>query len=91
MSMPRENQGVDKLLHDLKRERDELRLQLHLGSMEAKEEWQKLSDRINDLAERFEPVKDAVEESAGDVLESIQLVGTEILSGLKKVRQSLSE
>ncbi|MFN3194065.1 MAG: hypothetical protein ACE361_26390 [Aureliella sp.] len=86
-----DKQGVDKLLYELKRERDELRLQLHLGSMEAREQWGEISEKVNQLTEQFEPVKDAIEESASDVLESIQSVGTELLNGLRRVRDSLSD
>lgn len=91
MGVVSDKQGVDKLLYELKRERDELRLQLHLGSMEAREQWGEISEKVNQLTEQFEPVKDAIEESASDVLESIQSVGTELLNGLRRVRDSLSD
>lgn len=89
MTTQEKSASVSKLMHDLKRERDELKVQVHLGALEAKEEWQVLSDKLNALSHRYDPLKNAVEETAADVWDSLQLVGSEIWDGFKRVRQSL--
>ncbi|QDT12704.1 hypothetical protein [Planctomycetes bacterium K23_9] len=81
--------SVNKLIHDLKKERDEIKLQLHLGSMELKEEWQTLNDKLNALSHEYDPLKDAVEETAEDVWDSMKLVGSELWGGFKRIRQAL--
>ncbi len=80
---------IQNLISDLKQERDELRLQMHLGSEDLKDEMSKLDDRLADLVDRVEPIKDAMEESADDVWEALKLVGSEIKDGFKRVRKAL--
>lgn len=80
---------VDNLIRDLKQERDELRLQIHLGSEELKDDLDKLDDRLAGLTNRFEPLKDAMEETAEDVWDSMKLVGSEIKDGFKRIRKAM--
>ena len=85
--------GQDKLVADLLRglrhERDELKLQMHLAKKELQDEWQTLDDRLNALSHRYDPLRQAVAESADDVWESLMLVGNEIRAGFSKIRKSL--
>ena len=55
--------ALDELLAGLKQERDELKLQMHLASMDAKDEYDRLSDKCDELTNQYEPVKDAVSPS----------------------------
>jgi hypothetical protein len=80
---------VHKLIEDLKRQRDELRLQMHLGSMELKNEWDKLDGKLGDLTSRAQPLRTAVGESAEDVWEAAKLLGTEIKEGFDRIRKAL--
>lgn len=89
MTTSKKSASVNKLIHDLKQERDEIKLQLHLGSMELKEDWNTLSDKLNALSREYDPLKDAVEESAEDVWDSMKLVGSELWDGFKRIRKSL--
>jgi NTP pyrophosphatase (non-canonical NTP hydrolase) len=82
----------DKLrdtLEKLERERDELRVRLHLGKAEAKEEWDKLDGRIAELRSRL----DRAGGEAGDVMEDVaaaaKLLGDEIRLGFDRVRRML--
>lgn len=74
----------------LKQQRDELALQIHLGSMEAKEEFKKAQDKLTSLAAEFEPFQEAVEESASNVLSALGLVGEEVLKSFERIRKSLT-
>lgn len=89
MTKQEKSASVSKLIHDLKRERDELQVHVHLGSLEAKKQWQILSDKLNAMSQRYTPLKDAVEETAEDVWDSLKLVGSEIWDGFKRIRESL--
>ncbi len=73
----------------LKQQRDELALKVHLGSMESKEEWDKVSKKFDQLADNLEPAKTAAEESAGEVWESLKLVAEEVKNGFERIRKSL--
>lgn len=50
----------------------------------------RLDDQLNQLIHRFDPVKDAVDETSADVWESLQLLGSEVKDGFKRIRNSLS-
>lgn len=83
----------DNLLADmigkLKKERDELRLQLHLGKKEIQEKWQQLSDQLAVLNDRYEPAKKAAKDSAEDIWQALKRVGEEIRDGFVDVRKAL--
>ena len=88
--MSEENKSfVSELISDLKQQRDELRVRLHLGGQELKTEWEKLDDKLNQLSHRFDPLKDAVGDTAEDVWDSLKLVGGEIKEGFHRIRQAL--
>lgn len=80
---------VSKLIGELKHQRDELRLKIHLGGEELKDEWEKLDRKLTELNDRYQPLKDAVEESAEDVWDSLKLVGSEIKDGFNRIRKEL--
>ncbi len=80
---------IAETISALKQQRDELAVQIHLGAMEAKDEFEAAKGKLDEMASQFEPVKDAVDESAGNVMASLQLVGEEILASFSRVRNSL--
>lgn len=84
-----ERSTIDELLSDLKQQRDELRVRIHLGSQEAKEEWSRLEDKLFQLNQRFAPVKNAVGDTADELWASLKLVGGEIRDGFARIRKSL--
>lgn len=89
MMMSDEKSLPKELLDKLKQQRDELAVKIHLGSMEAKDEFERAKARIADLERDMAPVRDAVDESAKNVGESVRLVGEELLGSFKRIRDSL--
>lgn len=79
--------GISKL----KQERDELKVQMHLASMEAKDEYERVSGKLDELCGQYEPVKDAVEETAGNLLAAFGMVADELKVGYERVRKSVSD
>ena len=80
---------VADLISKLKRERDELALQMHLGKEELKDEWDAVQHKLDQLAHRFEPLNKAVAETSEDVWDSLKLVAGEIKEGFHRIRKSL--
>ena len=78
-----------EMLEKLEQERDELKVRMHLGKAEAREEWAKLDARIGELRGRLDKAGD----EAGDVMEDVgaaaKLLGDEIRSGFDRVRRML--
>ena len=77
-----------EMISTLKQHRDEIGLQIHLGKSEAKEEYDRARVKLDELMVDYEPVKDAVGESAENVLESLKLVGEELLQSFRRIRDA---
>lgn len=78
------------MIDDLKEERDALSLQVHRCKKEAKSELKRLSKKFDELNQRSEPLKHAVEETGEDVWETLRLLGEEVKEGYQRIRKSLS-
>ncbi len=70
----------------LKKTRDELRVQLHLAKVEAKEEWEKLESKWHhveaDLKHRTDESKKSIQEASSSVKE----VARELKEGYEYIR-----
>ena len=77
------------LISSLKQQRDELAVQIHLGKAEAKEEWDQVTAKLDQLTQEYEPLKGAVQESAENVFAALKLVAGEVQEGFERVRKSL--
>ena len=82
---------IEETISALKQQRDELALQIHLGAMEAKNEFSEAKEKLDRLSDEFEPLKSAVGESAENVYTALELLGQEVLSSFSRIRRSLSE
>ena len=89
--MGEQSNRLDDLITSLKQERDELKLKMHLASMEAKDEYERVSGKVDELTDQYEPVKDAVEETAENVFSALGLVADELKLGFERVRKVISE
>ncbi|TWT35406.1 hypothetical protein KOR34_02970 [Posidoniimonas corsicana] len=88
--MPTRDQ-LGELVASLQQERDELRLRIHLAGMEARDEYERLSGKVGQLGEQFEPVRDATEEAAGNVFAALMLAAGEMKSGFERVRRAIKD
>ncbi len=89
--MSEQKTGLEDVISKLKQERDELKLQMHLASMEAKDEYERISGKVDELTDQYEPVKGAVEETASNVFTALGMVADELKVGFKRVRKAISE
>ena len=84
----------EAILSYLKRQRDELKLQMHLAGKDAQDEWQRLEAKWQELEDRAEPLTGAVKEaadSAGSEAKKVagaamDVAAREIKSGYEKLR-----
>ncbi|MEM1069686.1 MAG: hypothetical protein AAGG48_17705 [Planctomycetota bacterium] len=82
---------LEDLIRELKQDRDELKLKMHLASMDAKDDYERISGKVDQLTEQFEPVKDAVEETAANVFSALGMAADELKFGLHRVRKAIEE
>ena len=75
---------MDKILGELKRMRDELALQIHLGTKEAQDEWAELEEKW----EKFSA--DAkLEASAGEIGAAVGNLGDELKTAYERIKKAL--
>jgi len=80
---------IEALFEDLKQQRDELRLQMHLAKEEAKEEWDELEDKWDDIRPKLEIVKDHTTEASREAWRALELAGESIKKGYQRIRRDL--
>ncbi len=73
-------------LEQLRTLRDELRVQLHLGSSEVKERWEKAERAWEHAEGRLKVLGEQAGESAHEVSEALKLVLDEIREGYQHLR-----
>ena len=69
---------------NLKRLRDELRVQFELGKMDAQDEWESLETKWNDFARKAE-----LEKSAKEVGSAFSLLAEELEAGYKRLKKGI--
>ena len=89
--MSEQKNELNDVISKLKQERDELKLQMHLASMDAKDEYERISGKVDDLTDQYEPIKGAVEESASNIFTAFGMVADELKVGFQRVRKAITE
>lgn len=79
----------EKAVRQLEQQRDELRLKLHLGKAEAREEWDKLERRWEHVRARLPQLREALSETKNEVGAALKLAAEEIRRGYERLRKLL--
>ena len=87
--MNEQHTRLEGLVSELKHQRDEIKLKIHLGEMELKDEWDKLEEKFHQMTADYDPAKRAVAETSEDVWESLEQVALELKDGFKRVWKAL--
>ena len=74
---------VDVWMERLRRERDQLKLKMHLAEADARQEWSELETKFDRLKARAEHAGDETEGALEDI-------GREIEQGYERIKRSLS-
>lgn len=74
---------IHKFIDDLKSLRDEVKLQIHLGSKEAQVEWAELEKRWNAFRSKAE-----LERSAGELSGTVKKLGSELKDAYIRLRKA---
>ena len=89
MNIEQITERFEKTLKELKTERDDLKVQLHLLNMDAKEEWNELENKYENFKAKASIVAEATEDSTGEIVEALKLVGEELHEGYKRIKRSM--
>ncbi len=75
---------VQKLADEIKRMRDEVKLKIRLGSMEAKDEWAALEHRWKSFHEKAE-----LNRTAGEVGSTVKQLGSDLKAAYERIRKAI--
>ena len=78
-----------QVVADLERERDELKLKLHLAKADGRDEWARLDGKLADLRLRADAAGNEARDALDDVGEAAKKLADEIREGFKRVRKTL--
>lgn len=82
---------VQKFINKLRTDRDELRLRMHLASMEVRDEWEELEGRWDKLEARLQNAGETLAESGREVGEGLEIVVDELGSAYGRIRKRLAD
>ncbi|TFG48900.1 MAG: hypothetical protein E4H38_05760 [Gemmatimonadales bacterium] len=77
------------VLTDLERERDELRVRMHLAKAEARDELAKLDEKLDELRFRAGAARTEAKSAMGEIGEAAGRLADEIREGYDRVRKTL--
>ena len=80
---------LSHLIDDIKRQRDEIRVRLHLAKLEAKEEWERLEVKWDHVRGKMDIVGREAGKAVHEVGAALRLAAEELQRGYERVRQLL--
>jgi chromosome segregation ATPase len=83
-----ERSKLDEVIEELRQQRDEMRLQLHLAKAEAREEWDALEKKWNHLEVRLGALSKEAKGSATDVGAALAVVADELGRAYQRLKKS---
>lgn len=89
--MPVDREKIDERLEDLKRKRDELRVQIHLAKAEARDEWDKAEDKWKRFESQAKRLRDRADEQVGKVREAVKILAEELEDAYGRIRVLVKE
>jgi archaellum component FlaC len=79
-------QDIQEKIAALKQQRDELKLHLHLAKAEARDEWNRLEEKWEDIRIKAENVCEEAGKTAGSVSTALVMALEEIKKGYERIR-----
>lgn len=80
---------VEKIVQQVKQERDEMMLKAHLFKAEAKDEWAKVDKEWEHFKSKTEQVGNEAKGASGDLSAAAKLLGEEIIKSFQRIRKTL--
>jgi hypothetical protein len=81
----------DNLLEKLKTERDEIKLKLHLASLEAKEEFEEADKHWDTLKNKAAEIADDSKETSEEFIAKAKSVGEELKDAYNRLTKRLTD
>ena len=81
----------EKLNDALKQQRDEIQLQLHLASLEAKQEWEKSEQKWDQFINKLSEISDETKETTDELIHGTKIIGDELKATYTRISERLSK
>ena len=75
----------DELTDTLKQQRGEIQLQIHLASMEAKQEWKKAEKTWGKFVDDLDLISDDTKESGAELVQATKIIGDELKKAYQRI------
>ena len=79
----------DELTDKLNQQRDEIQLQLHLATMEAKEEWQEAEGKWGEFVDALGVITDETKETSAELIHTTKVIGDELKEAYKRISERI--
>lgn len=79
----------DELSKTLKQQRDEIEVQIHLASMDAKEEWHKSEKKWGEFIDTLGVITDETKETSTEVIHATKVIGDELSEAYIRIKKRL--
>lgn len=80
---------IEKLVEQVKQERDEIVVRAHLFQADAKDEWDKVDKQWEHFKSKAGQVGKEAKGASGDVTAAATLLGEEIIKSFQRIRKTL--
>lgn len=81
----------DELIDALKQQRDEIEVQIHLASMDAKQEWQNSEVKWGELIDTLGTITDDTKETSADLIHATKIIGDELKETYNRISDRLGK
>jgi hypothetical protein len=80
---------IEKLKEGLLQQRDELKVKASLAKLEAREEWEKVEEKVDHLMVKLEALSGEAAGASEDVLKSAKQLGEEVKTAYERIKSKL--
>ncbi|WJG07678.1 hypothetical protein [Aliiglaciecola sp. LCG003] len=88
-SADKAKEELNRLVEEVKQERDEMIVKAHLLKADAKDELAKVDKQWEHFKAKSAQVGREAKDASGDVTAAVKLLGEEIINSIKRIRRSL--
>lgn len=85
------DEKTSELWEQLKTQRDELRVRMHLARADLKDEWEEMEEKWESAQDKFEEFLEDSGDAAREVQEMMQIIGEEISAAYGRIKQRLDD
>ena len=81
----------NELTDVLKQQRDEIEVQMHLASMDAKDEWQKGEEKWGEFIDALGVITDDTKEASAELIQATKIIGDELKDTYNRISERLGK